>query len=625
MRTIIATLLLLSTAVAQTTPDTSYVPDIETFLQIGAAGGPQIGADGERVFFTSSMSGVAQLYRLTEEGWPYQLTVFPDGIDHYTLSPDGQSAIVGASVGGNEQSQLFWVDGTSGRPIGLTTKPDVQYGSAVFANDGRSIYYRSNEANGEDFHIYRMSVPDGAAERIYEAKGYNEPGDVSHDGRSLIVAWYESNENSDLYVLDLQAKLARHLTPHSDKTIYSSLGFTPDDRSLIILTNGNEDGIMRPALLDIATGKTSEPLPPSRWEVEDAALSPDGRLLALVYNEEGYGQLHIYDAVTFREQRVPPLDGIVSGVAFSDRRTAVFSFSSPTQAPDIWMWTRNAKTLKKLTHSIYAGIDPSLFREPELVKIKSFDGLEVPAFIYLPPGYSKGKAVPFIMDMHGGPESQFRPGFIRNFQYLILNGYGVLAPNVRGSSGYGKEYLAMDNYKLRMNSVKDAGAYAQWLIDEGYTTKDMLGIRGASYGGFMVLASITEFPDLFAAACDEVGIANFKSFLENTAAYRRSLREAEYGPLSDPDFLASISPLHKVDKIRTPLLVVHGENDPRVPVGEARQIATAIAKRGGVVDTLIFPDEGHGAAKRPNILKEYRTQVDFFDRHLKSRITRKEE
>ena len=168
-----------------------------------------------------------------------------------------------------------------------------------------------------------------------------------------------------------------------------------------------------------------------------------------------------------------------------------------------------------------------------------------------------------------------------------------------------------------MKSVADAGACARWLVDEGYTTTEMMGVRGGSYGGFMVLACITEYPDMFSAAVDNVGIANFQSFLENTKPYRRHLREAEYGPLSDPEFLASVSPIHKVDRIKTPLLVIHGENDPRVPVGEARQIAAAIMARGGIVDTLIFPDEGHGASKRPNVLKSYRMQVDFFDTHLK--------
>ena len=199
----------------------------------------------------------------------------------------------------------------------------------------------------------------------------------------------------------------------------------------------------------------------------------------------------------------------------------------------------------------------------------------------------------------------------------MLNGYGIIAPNPRGSSGYGQAYLNLDNYKLRKNSLKDYKAAVEWLIENKYTKDGMIAIRGASYGGYVVLGMITEYPELFSAAIDIVGIANFKSFLENTKPYRRALREAEYGPLSDPEFLISVSPIHKADQIITPLLVIHGENDPRVPVGEARQILEAVIANGGQVDSLIFPDEGHGTRKRPNVIKSYRKQVEFLNKYLK--------
>ncbi|NTV72529.1 MAG: prolyl oligopeptidase family serine peptidase [Azonexaceae bacterium] len=231
--------------------------------------------------------------------------------------------------------------------------------------------------------------------------------------------------------------------------------------------------------------------------------------------------------------------------------------------------------------------------------------------------YKEGQPVPFIIDAHGGPESQFQPGFIRNFQYMMLNGYGILAPNPRGSSGYGRDYLNLDNYKKRKDSLKDYKAAADWLIAQGYSKPGMLGIRGGSYGGYVALGMITEYPELFNAAVDVVGIANFRTFLQNTSAYRRALREAEYGPLTDPEFLDSVSPIHKADLIQTPLLVVHGANDPRVPVDEARQILQAVSNRGTYVDSLIFMDEGHGSGKRSNTIIEYRKQVEFFDRFLK--------
>jgi len=272
--------------------------------------------------------------------------------------------------------------------------------------------------------------------------------------------------------------------------------------------------------------------------------------------------------------------------------------------------------LRKITFSTLAGIDPSLFVEPKLVRYTSFDGLSIPAFLYLPPNWD-GNPIPFVIEAHGGPESQFRPSFIRHFHYLLLNGYGILAPNIRGSSGYGREYVRMDDYKKRKDSIRDIGAAARWLIENGYAREGKIAIKGQSYGGYVTLASLVEFPDLFGAGVDHVGIANFVTFLRNTAEYRRALREAEYGPLSDEDFLREISPINNVDRIKAPLLIVHGENDPRVPIGEARQMAEELMKRGREVELLIFPDEGHGIAKLENRLIFYRKMVEFLDKHIK--------
>jgi dipeptidyl aminopeptidase/acylaminoacyl peptidase len=333
-------------------------------------------------------------------------------------------------------------------------------------------------------------------------------------------------------------------------------------------------------------------------------------------NEDGYLRLHLRDLARERAIPAPPVDGEVTGFDFTDAGTVAFEFSSASSTTDIWIWDWRAPQLTKATHSTYAGIDPAQFIDPELVHYPSFDGREIPAFLYLPPAYRPGTPVPFVVHVHGGPESQFRPGFIRHFQYLLLHGYGILAPNVRGSSGYGREYMELDNYTKRLDSVKDLKAGADYLIAKGYTAPGMLAVKGGSYGGYMTLAAITEYPSLFSAAVDEVGIANFVSFLENTAEYRRYLREAEYGPLTDRDFLESISPLNKADRITTPLLVIHGENDPRVPVGEARQIIAALEARSTPVDSLIFPDEGHGASKRPNVIATYRKMVEFLDAHL---------
>ncbi len=601
-----------------------YIPDIATFLQIGGNSLAGYTWDGKVVFIRNSMSGTSQIYRITEEGWPYQLTTFEDGIDFFALSYGGDLAIVGASVGGSEQSQLYLMDTQTGRTMQITHFEDIRFGAPSWSRDDRWIYYRSNQENGRDFFIYRMDIATGEAEKIFGdstgVNGYNAVLDLSQDGAKLIIGNFISNANNDLYLLDLDSRRYTRLTEDDTDVRYDSPTLMPDNETIWFTCNDNEDGIQRLATMKVGSSEikyVDDGWIDPRWEIDGLGFSRDYKRMVAAVNEEGYMRLKMREVETGKEIPGPPLDGILGGGAFDKHGACLVSFTGPTRAPDIWKWNPNTGELKQLTFSIYAGIDRSIFNDPQLIKYTSFDGLEIPAFLYLPPGYEKGKPIPFIVHAHGGPEGQFQPYFARNFQYLMLNGYGILAPNPRGSSGYGRDYMNLDNYKNRKNSLKDYKAGVEYLIENGYTEKGMIGIRGGSYGGYVVTGMITEYPDLFSAAVDVVGIVNFRTFLENTKAYRRALREAEYGPLSDPEFLAEISPIHKVDQIETPLLVVHGENDTRVPVGEARQIIAAIQSRGGIVDSLIFPDEGHGASKRVNIIAEYRKQVEFFDTHLK--------
>lgn len=601
-----------------------YVPDIGTFLQIGACSPAGYTWEGDAVYFTSSMSGAPQVYRIIEDGWPYQLTTFEDGIDFFRLSWGGAMAIVGASVGGSEQSQLYLMDTETGRVLQLTHADDVQYGSVIWSRDDSHILYRSNEENGRDFFIYKMNIADSTAQKVFPkdnaVTGYNAIADLSQDGMKMLIYNFTSNINNDLFLLDLGTLDYQKLNEDEGDVTYVSPTLMPDNKTIYLTCNDNKDGMPRLATMTVGSPKVhyiDDGWLDTRWECEGVGFSRDYKSMGAVVNEDGYARLKMREVESKKEIPSPPLDGIL-GFGQSDKHgNIILSFYSPTRAPDVWKWNPHTGELKQLTFSIYAGIDRTMFRDPKLIRYKTFDGLEVPAFLYLPPDYKEGQRIPFIIHAHGGPESQFRPYFIRNFQYLMLNGYGVLAPNPRGSSGYGLEYLNLDNYKNRKHSLKDYKAAVDWLIENGYTEKGKIGIRGGSYGGYVVLGMVTEYPDLFSAAVDVVGIANFKTFLENTADYRRHLRESEYGPLSDPEFLREVSPIHKAHLIKTPLLVVHGENDPRVPVGEARQILDAVISGGGVADSLIFPDEGHGSSKRVNIIAEYRKQVEFFDKHLK--------
>ncbi|HYV50511.1 MAG TPA: S9 family peptidase, partial [Dongiaceae bacterium] len=533
----------------------------------------------------------------------------------------GKTIVCGVSHGGDENSQLWSIDVASGRTIALTQKPKVQHGNAVFSPDSRTIYFRNNEENGKDFYVYRMDLATGRQSRLLAMEGSNSPGDVSPDGKWLLVTHNSSNVATNVYLVDTTRGRYSELIPHQGEVLYGAAQFDASGKSVYMISNGNPEGLLRRAVVPVDTRKISFIDTAGPWEVQAMGLSPNRHILGWTVNEDGYVRLHLRNLVEERDLPVPPMDGLVGSFAFTeDGSQLAFEFSSATSTTDIWMWDAAAPSLDKMTFSTYAGIDPTTFVAPKLVRYASFDGLEIPAFLYLPPNYRPGTPVPFVIHMHGGPESQFQPGFVRHFQYLLLSGYGILAPNVRGSTGYGKAYVDKDNYKNRLDSVKDLKAGADYLIKEGYSAPGMMAVKGASYGGYMTLAAITEYPSTFSAAVDEVGIANFVTFLENTAAYRRALREAEYGPLTDRPFLQSISPLSKVSQIKTPLLIVHGTNDPRVPIGEARQMAAAIKSQGGVVDTLVFADEGHGVSRRPNILVYYRKMVVFLDQYLKRDI-----
>jgi len=601
-----------------------YVPDIGTFMQVGSNSPAGYSWDGKQVFFRSSASGSSQVYRLTDDSWPYQLTTFEDGIDFFQLSHISSMGIVGASVGGSEQSQLYLMDTKTGRIMPLTDGKDIQYGSVTWSHDDSHIFYRSNEENGQDFFIYKMDVNTGEAVKIFGdtagVRGYNAIADVGSDGNYMVVYQFTSNANDDLYLLELNSLEYSKLTDDDGEVLYLSPTLMPDNMTIWLTCNDNEDGISRIATMTVGSPKVNfvdDGWIDPKWEVDGLEFSRDFNYMSAEVNEDGYARLKLREVDSKKELPSPPLAGKLGGGYFDENGSCIVSFHGPTRAPDVWKWNPKSKELKQLTFSIYAGIDRDIFSEPRLIHYKSFDSLEIPAFLYLPPDYQKGNKIPFVVHAHGGPESQFTPGFIRNFQYLILNGFGIIAPNPRGSSGYGSHYMGLDNYKNRKLSLKDYKAAVDYLVENGYTKEGMIGIRGGSYGGYVVMGMITEYPDLFSAAINIVGIVNFKTFLENTKPYRRALRESEYGPLSDPEFLKSISPIHKADKIKTPLLVIHGENDPRVPVGEARQIIAAIQNNGGVVDSLIFPDEGHGTSKRVNVIAEYRKQVEFFDKHLK--------
>ncbi len=587
-----------------------YIPDIATFLQIGSTYSPHFCEATGDLYVVADLSGIDQVHRLNDKGWPYQLTAFEDGIDWYKVSPDGKKAVVGASTGGSEQAQLYLMDTQSGRLRQLTDNPKHRNGEVAWNSGSSGFYYHSNKENLRDFKFYYYDLATDSSSIIFDFEGSNYLGDLSLDDKFLIIEHAYSNVENDLYLIDLMTGKYERITPENAEYEYEYPSMSPDNKTVYVVTSNTKDGIRRIGAIDLASHKLTILNPEEKWTTDVLDFSENRRYMVWHTNNDGYSTPHMKDMETGEMVPVPDIKGRIKDIEPLNDGRLLMAYDSPTRTTDIWEWHPKAGQMVQKTFTTYAGINRDIFVEPQLIHYKSFDGLEIPAFLYLPPDY-KGGPIPFILIAHGGPESQFRPYFVRNYQYFALNGFGILAPNPRGSTGYGKEYVDMDNYKNRINSVKDYKAAVDYLLSEGYSEKGKLSVMGGSYGGYVVLALITEYPDLFDAAINRVGIANFVTFLENTADYRRHIRESEYGPLEDKEFLISISPIHKAHLIKTPLLVEHGENDPRVPVSEAQQIMKAIQDNGGVVDSLIFSDEGHGIRKTENVIEAYRKIVEF--------------
>ena len=611
-------------------------PGIERYLNIRSATSPALSPAADTVAFLLNVTGTPQVWSVPAAGgWPEQLTFYADRVDFVEWSPDGAGLLFGKAVGGNENAQLYWLSPDGARVRALTNAPRVRHNFGVWSHDGRRISYASNRRDPNFFDVYVMEVGSGREELAYQQDGSNAPVAWSHDGRFLVVSRASDtlSLDNDLYLVELGTKNVTHLTPHEGAAQFGDVHFARDDGSLLLSTNaaGEWQALAR---LDLRTKRVESPRG-AQWDVDSTAMSDDGRLLAYALNREGFGELYLRrlnadgTAVGKDEPVQLPARGIAGGLEFSrDGRTLAFSFSGPRHNSDVWLYDLQKRALAQVTRASRAGLAQQSFVEPELIRYKTFDGREIPAWYYRPQNAANRTAsqggpntvggLPVIVSVHGGPEAQERPGFNPVYQYFLARGYAVLAPNVRGSTGYGKTYTHLDDVKLREDSVKDLAAAVEWLKTQGGADPRRVAVMGGSYGGYMTLAAITLYPDLWAAAIEMYGISNFETNLRNTSGYRRKQREREYGTLAgDLEFLRSVSPIYKVDRIKAPLFVLQGKNDPRVPYTESEQIVKALRDRGAPVEYILFEDEGHGFVKLNNRLVLYPRLVEFLDRHMK--------
>lgn len=560
-----------------------------------------------------------------------QLTDFPDPVGGGNWQPKtGDYFLFFKATGGNEISQLHRYDVATGQAIRLTTDDKKRIGGGPWSNAGDRYIYSSVPTGGGTTsetiktEFYTINPSDPASAKLlaaFDGVGWGVM-EWSPDDSKLLVGKFVSANESYLYLYDLATGEKTLLTPQegTEKVAYTGAGFSKDGKGLYLTTDKGSE-FQRLVYMDLASKSITPVTPEIKWDVDDFELSEDGKYIAFITNENGFRILHVLDTATRKPIKLPKLPaGQIGGVNWHKKTGELgFNVSSYQSLADVYSLDLKSGKITHWAKSELNGFDTKGLREPELIKWKSFDGLEISGFIYKPPTTFKGKR-PVVINIHGGPEGQSTPGPLGRSSYYINDlGVAVIYPNVRGSSGFGKTFLTLDNGYKREDSVKDIGALIDWIATQPDLDKDRIMVTGGSYGGYMTLAVATMYNDKIRASLDVVGISNFNTFLKNTETYRRDLRRVEYGDERDPkmyEFLEKISPLTNAHKITKPLFVVQGKNDPRVPYTEAEQIVAAARKNGTPVWFLMANDEGHGFAKKNNADYLYYSTIMFMKEHL---------
>ncbi|WP_407920007.1 S9 family peptidase [Gloeobacter violaceus] len=554
-----------------------------------------------------------------------QQTFFADRIQgaSYPPKPTGEFFVFAKDTGGNEFSQLYRYDPADGT-VNLLTDGKSRNTGATWSHTGRQIAYTSTRRNGKDTDIYLVDPLKAQSDRKLAAVEGGGWGvlDWSPDDKKLLVLEYVSINESYLWLFDAATGEKNLITPKggTEKVSYGAAQFAADGRG-IYLTSDRDSEFQRLQYLDPAGNTTKILSGGIPWDIESFELSPDGRLLAFVANEDGIAKLHLLETATGKERPVPKLPvGLIGSLEWRpDSRELGMTLTAARSPADVFSWNVATGKVDRWTRSETGGLNTATLTEPKPVRWKSFDERSISGFLYRPPARFTGKR-PVIINIHGGPEAQFRPGFLGRSNYFIDElGAAMIFPNVRGSAGYGKTFLQLDNGFKREDSVKDIGALLDWIATQPDLDPARVMVTGGSYGGYMTLAVATLYNDRIRCALDVVGISNFVTFLEKTESYRRDLRRVEYGDERDPkmrEFLQAISPANNAAKISKPLFVVQGQNDPRVPLNESEQMVATVKRGGSPVWYLMAKDEGHGFAKKKNADFQFYATVTFVQSYL---------
>jgi dipeptidyl aminopeptidase/acylaminoacyl peptidase len=619
----LSALLVLLTLPALAVPAADDLEAVVTRMaSIGGSRSPSFSPDGKRIAFISDRSGVPQVWMVPAEGGePRQVTRLDDQVRGVEWSPDGKWLAFSVAPGGglNEQIYLLDPDG-QGPPRRITEGGEVNNQLAGWS--GRWVRFSANPKDPGSLDSYVHDSKTGETRLVAVNPGLGRLADLSEDGGRALVQRIRSRGDSNLYLIDLPAGKEQLLTPHTPPGTYEDGSFSPDGLTVYLAANHDSDRI---GLARIAIGKDGQPGPIQRIagredaELDAFEIDDRGTVAALLWNVGGRAELAFLDLASLQATPGPALPGeIVNSVEFSaDGRSLLLTVTGSRLPSDVWVLDLASGKLRQVTRTPAEGVDLASLVAPELVTFPAHDGLQLSGWLYRPAA-SMAAPGPVVISFHGGPEGQERPGFNATYQALLSRGIAVFAPNVRGSAGFGKRFVNLDNGALRVDGVKDIKSCVDFLVGKGIADPRRIGIMGGSYGGYMTMAGLTEYPDLFAAGANLFGIVNFETFFAHTQPWMAAISTIEYGdPVKEKDLLRQLSPLSKLERLKAPTIVLHGANDTNVPVVEAEQVVENLRKRGVPVEYVLFPDEGHGFRKAPNRICSAVAIVKWFEQHLK--------
>jgi dipeptidyl aminopeptidase/acylaminoacyl peptidase len=605
---------------------TRQLPLLDQFFAVRRfSGALTFTEDGAHVVFASNISGQFNLWRVpVTGGWPEQLTTFTsETVRGAGVSPRDGTIVLCADHDGDEFHQLYLIEGGKGWPQQLTNEPQVQHyvGAAAWSPDGSKFAYAANSRKPTDMEVWVRDADTGEAEPVFGEGLFAFPGAFSPDGTRLLAMEFRNNSDVSIHLVDLDSGTSRELTPHADDALFVPGPWAADGSGFYFGTDSGSE--FRSLAYYTLESDTYDWVEEPTHDVDDAAISADGRVLGWLVNDRGYDRLRLRDLAGGRdlpepelpEGARPHLTGTEPPLALSpDGSHAAVIVSAPRRPPEAWVVETETGRTWPVTDSRLGGLVEDDLVDIELISFPTFDGRDIPAWLYRPE--VDGKA-PVVLSIHGGPESQERPVYQPLYQYLLSRGIGVLATNIRGSTGYGKTYQRLVQRDWGGGDMKDWEHAAKWLQEQDWVDPERIGVYGGSYGGFAVLTCVTRLPDYWAAAVDIFGPANLVTFAKAVPpTWRRFIARFVGDPETEADFLMERSPITYVENVKTPLLVIQGATDPRVVKSESDQMVERLRELGREVEYVVFDDEGHGFTKRPNELKAYRLAAEWLEQHL---------